>query len=459
MKLRYRVSLISLILMTLTVGICSFLTLIQSGKRSLGMIAENAVQAHRSWAYSWSSGVTSHMRGQFSAAAQRSLARYTLEKMDDDTLILMSGEDMIYNRTRIDPSEYLSLSDGRLQYVIHRAGDDSYLITGSRETVGGSSYSFYSVRDVSSVFSDIRDLAFRFSVIHASAVLLCGMILLVLLRFVFKPIEEATESAAKIADGVYDRRITAKGNDEAAALAESFNSMADAIETRIRALREEADRRELLLSALTHELKTPVTGISGNAQMLLTAVMTEEEKEEALIHIDSECRRMENLSQKMMQLILLRQQESLSLIPCDVQTLLDGVHASCAEQLRRKNLTLRIEKEAESLSVEPDLMACLLINLIDNAAKASADGSDIILHATEREISVKDFGCGIPEEEIGRILEPFYRVDKSRSRKAGGIGLGLALVDEIVKLHHAQLEIESVPGQGTTVKVVFQNEA
>ena len=459
MKLRYRVSLISLILITLTVGICSLLLLIQSGKRNLDLITENAIQSHRSRAYSWSSGVSTQMRGQFSPAAQRSLARYALEKIGDETLILMSGEDMIYNRTRINPHDSLPLTDGRLQYVIQKIGASSYLITGSRETVGDHPYFLYSVRDISSVFSDIRDLAFRFSIIHASAILICGTILLILLRFVFRPIEEAAVSAMEIADGVYDRRIHAKGDDEAAALAESFNRMADAIEIRIRALQEESDRRELLLSALTHELKTPVTGISGNAQMLLTAVMSEEEKEEALLHIDSECRRMENLSQKMMQLILLRQQESLSLVPYDAQTLLNSVAASCSEQLRMKNLTLRIENEADTLFVEPDLMTCLLINLIDNAAKASVPGSEIRMHAAEREISVRDYGCGIPEEEVGRILEPFYRVDKSRSRKAGGIGLGLALVDEIAKLHHAHLEIESTPGCGTTVKVVFPDEA
>lgn len=106
---------------------------------------------------------------------------------------------------------------------------------------------------------------------------------------------------------------------------------------------------------------------------------------------------------------------------------------------------------------DSDLLESLLINLIDNAAKASAPGSVVWLVGKKNEITVEDEGFGIPDEEIARVTEAFYMVDKARSRKAGGCGLGLALCSRIAKLHGARLVIESRQGEGTTVRVQFED--
>jgi len=111
----------------------------------------------------------------------------------------------------------------------------------------------------------------------------------------------------------------------------------------------------------------------------------------------------------------------------------------------------------DTLVMDKDLLSNLLLNLIDNAGKASHSGGIIKLMAQDNTIAVKDYGKGIPQAEIDKITQPFYMVDKSRSKKAGGIGLGLALADEIVRLHGAYLEFESAVGKGTTVKVVFEH--
>ena len=105
-----------------------------------------------------------------------------------------------------------------------------------------------------------------------------------------------------------------------------------------------------------------------------------------------------------------------------------------------------------------DLMESLLVNLIDNAMKASKEGDTIYVEAAGTCILVEDHGRGIPAEEIPKITEAFYMVDKSRSKKAGGIGLGLALCTQIVKLHGAKMEIKSKPGVGTQIRVIFSEE-
>lgn len=105
--------------------------------------------------------------------------------------------------------------------------------------------------------------------------------------------------------------------------------------------------------------------------------------------------------------------------------------------------------------IDEDLIMSLLMNLVDNACKASAEGSTVTVSADEQGLYVEDTGKGIPREEIARVTEAFYMVDKSRSRKAGGIGLGLAFCEQIAKLHHARLHIESEEGRGTRVSVLW----
>ena len=106
--------------------------------------------------------------------------------------------------------------------------------------------------------------------------------------------------------------------------------------------------------------------------------------------------------------------------------------------------------------MDADLMESLLVNLLDIAVKASKPGSEIELKAWDNTILVRDHGKGIPEEEISRVTEAFYMVDKSRSKKAGGIGLGLAICQRIAQIHGARLSIESTLGEGTSVYVIFE---
>lgn len=103
--------------------------------------------------------------------------------------------------------------------------------------------------------------------------------------------------------------------------------------------------------------------------------------------------------------------------------------------------------------MDMDMTLSLLLNLIDNACKASEEGGRICVSASEKELSVEDYGKGIPAEEIHRVTEAFYMVDRSRSRRAGGVGLGLALCRQIALLHGWELRIESTQGRGTRILI------
>lgn len=199
-----------------------------------------------------------------------------------------------------------------------------------------------------------------------------------------------------------------------------------------------------------------LTALLLHARMLRRANMTEEERDNSLAHIESQCAWLERLVQTLLRLITL--ERDIERRPCEVDELFDRVRQNTQKSLADRGVTLNVQSNGETLDCNADLVQSMLINLVDNAAKAyNADAADkrVLLTFSNNTIQVKDFGRGIPKEAMERIFEPFYMVDKSRSKKAGGSGLGLALVKRIANAHDAELIIESNIEKGTTVWVRF----
>lgn len=458
MKLWRKVSLVSVIMVTAALSVLSLLLLTGAGKRNLDYAVQSAVSTHTANAVYFEKAMHDGAGEQISAAAKRSLARYYVSSLADPNIILTAADDVVYNATSIDPALYLPLETQGKRYVITDIDEKTMLIVGDRLSVRGTDYSFYRITDVTSVYTDLLALSHRFSRISLLVILCTAALITLLVRTILRPIQRLKESTSLIAAGVYDRRIAVDEPDEVGSLAMDFNVMAQAVENRVEALKEEAERRTLFVSALTHELKTPMTSIKGNAETLLMTKMDEEEREAALLQIDADCTRVERLSHKLMQLLVLKRSDDIEPKPQSVAELLAMVCDAAKEQLKQRGLALRVENHMQQLKMDKDLLCELLLNLIDNAGKASPRGSVIALRARGDIISVSDSGHGIPPEELHRLTEPFYMVDKARSRKQGGMGLGLALAQEIARLHGAHLAFESEVGKGSTVKVVFEHE-
>ena len=230
--------------------------------------------------------------------------------------------------------------------------------------------------------------------------------------------------------------------------------MATAVESHVAELTETAQRQRLFIGGVTHEFKTPLTTMILNADTLQNAYMDEEEMKTSVAFIQRQCQWLERLTQKLLKLITLKGQikpESASL-----PRLFEQVQESMAETLEQRGTPLVVECSTETIKVDVDLMQSVIVNLVDNASKASQPGQAVRLSAYDNIIEVSDQGCGIPEAELLRITEPFYMVDKSRSKKHGGTGLGLALVKEIVTAHGARMSMESKVGSGTTVRILFK---
>lgn len=394
------------------------------------------------------------------------LEYYFKSKNDDYNICIRYAEDSqnqnnceeIYNHTSLDLQtlesinykpydddayfEYAHISVNGCDYIIFRKNLDSELI-------------YYRVQELSHVKSRMEWLAVSLLIITVVLTAITSLALSVLLRMVFKPLQQLTASTRLIADGSYDQRLRIKSNDEIGQLGESFNKMAKAIEVRTKSLEESEMKKTLFMGNLTHELKTPMTAMSGYAQTLLSTKINEEQRQEALMYIHEECSRLSRLSMKMMMLLELENENVIKLWTVPISKVFESVQKSCGAILKEKNINLEICQHGQQFTMDEDLMTDALINLTDNAVKASQPGGTVILRALENTIEVQDFGRGIPKEEQDKILEPFYMVDKSRSRRSGGAGLGLALTALIVRKHRISMEIISEEGKGTTIKLHF----
>ena len=205
-----------------------------------------------------------------------------------------------------------------------------------------------------------------------------------------------------------------------------------------------------------HEMKTPMTSIIGYADLLRGQSLTPEEQTDAANYIFSEGKRLENLSLKLLDIFVADRREitmksvSSAEIVRDLATHLKPVY-------EKAGIALQCDCEEGVCLLEPDLTRTLLLNLLENAKKAMSDGGNIRLTGTMLpdgyRFIVSDNGSGIPPEALQHLTEAFYRVDKSRSRAQGSVGLGLSLCAKIVELHHGTLHFDSEPGVGTTVTV------
>ena len=231
------------------------------------------------------------------------------------------------------------------------------------------------------------------------------------------------------------------------------------LEKSISNLEDVANRREEFIASFAHELKTPLTAIIGYADMLRSKDMSPKSRFTAAGYIFSEGKRLEALSLKLMDIIVAGK-GGFDTRKFEVGYFIRSIAAVTVPSLSNDGITLDMRWEPGEINVEPDLFKTLMINLVDNARKASHKNDTIELFGKAEDggyaLYVRDHGRGMKKEELSKITEPFYMIDKSRSRAQNGAGLGLALCQRIAELHGTALEYDSELGKGTTVRIFLK---
>ena len=213
-------------------------------------------------------------------------------------------------------------------------------------------------------------------------------------------------------------------------------------------------RREFSAN-VSHELKTPLQGIMGSAELLENGLVKPEDTPRFVGHIHKEAARLVNLIEDIIRLSQLDEGVELPSEQVEMRQLAEDVTALLETGASEKQVTVTVSGTGFSVQGVRRLLHALVFNLCDNAIKYNVPGGSVAVCAEDHRLTVSDTGIGIPAEHADRVFERFYRVDKSHSKASGGTGLGLSIVKHTAACHKAAVSLESTPGKGTTITVIF----
>ena len=228
--------------------------------------------------------------------------------------------------------------------------------------------------------------------------------------------------------------------------------------------REQREKLRREFSAnVSHELKTPLTSISGFAELMSQGLVPPDKVREFSLDIQKECTRLTNLVEDIIDLSRLEEGGGdMTWEDIDLYTLCDDVLQSLEPVAKRQAVTLRLAGESLQVRGVYQVLREMIYNLCDNAIKYNRSGGSVTVtvarSAGRASVTVADTGIGIPYEDQSRVFERFYRVDKSHSRAIGGTGLGLSIVKHAAALHGAEIKLQSQPEDGTVITVLFPGE-
>ena len=213
-------------------------------------------------------------------------------------------------------------------------------------------------------------------------------------------------------------------------------------------------RREFSAN-VSHELKTPLQGIIGSAELLESGMVKPEDTPRFVGHIRREASRLVNLIEDIIRLSQLDEGVAMPTEAVDMLQLAEEVKSILRPSAEERNVTVNLSGAGFSVTGVRRMLHEVVYNLCDNAIKYNVPGGSVNIYVEDRKLTVSDTGIGIPMEHQDRIFERFYRVDKSHSKATGGTGLGLSIVKHAVVYHHAQIRLDSAPDKGTTITIQF----
>ncbi|KOP69914.1 histidine kinase [Lysinibacillus sp. FJAT-14745] len=274
------------------------------------------------------------------------------------------------------------------------------------------------------------------------------------IRHIMRPLSNLQRAVEQMSYGNYETRVPVHSKDEIGKLSSTFNQMAEAIQ-------QEDEAQKTFLATVSHELRTPISYVKGYSEAMQNGIIPENQKEETIQLIVREANRMERLTNELLQLARMEnEQTEITLYPIPLAETLREVQKILTHQAKKKSIALHLDAD-DALIIQADEVKLkqIFINIIENAINYSYELSKVEITAFEdngsAQILIKDYGMGIPQEDLSHVTERFYRVNKARSRADGGSGLGLSIVEQLLKQLHGKIEIESEVEKGTVVKITL----
>lgn len=471
MKLWQKVFLLSAVLATLAVFFTSLGVTASWFYGSLEREKESAVQLH-AYMISDFSNAAAYRRavsGKLRLPTQeaQSLIAQTVDSLPTED----AAAGVYFENTRIAGEEMPISSEstflthaaqaGQCAVEVRSDGGEDWIYVASYLTVEGSDYLLITRSPVTDLYSQYKTQLWFVRAAGLVAAALVGLALYFAVRSLLRPLDRVNDALCEIADGDYSVRLPDNGGVEFRQLAGNVNEMVQSVEENVDRLSRIAESRKRFSDSLAHEMKTPLTSVMGLADVMrISKTMSDQERVEYANIIVHETRRLQNLSSKLLELAG-AENGAMEEKNIHVPALLREIEAAVAPLAEKSGVSLCLSK-AEDCYICGDkaLLQSLFFNLIDNAMKASRRGQTVSLSCEKVGDSVRfsvcDHGIGISDKDIKKVTEPFYMANKSRSRKAGGVGLGLSLCVEIVRLHHGKMSIKSKLGEGTEIQITLK---
>ena len=387
----------------------------------------------------------------------------------DGTVAVSSGED---NDRTLSPAIVDAISDNLKEekddYAVSTLG--GYLETrklnsfaGIWDEKGDPLYLIIVTGDLADHSAFAMDMTKRTAVVSIWVVFAAIVCVSVISRHITKPIKQMGEAAKEYANGNFNARVDAEGPDEIAELGKAFNHMAGSLSAH-------EENRNTFLSNVSHDLRTPMTTISGFVDGMLDGTIPPEQQEHYLQIISGEVHRLSRLVNTLLEVSRLESGKALRISEFNLTEKARQVIISLANKIDQKGIDIDFDGGEEDIFVSADADAIhqVLYNLLDNAVKftdgggvigiriahtkaVAADGRDKETAAKGKKalVRIRNSGKGIPEEEIPHIFERFYKSDRSRGLDKTGTGLGLYIVKTVLEQHGESIHVESVPGTYT----------
>ena len=339
-------------------------------------------------------------------------------------------------------------------------GEEYLIVCCSLIRLDGKNYYLTDSRNISEIYRQNREQEMLSQWVSIVCTVLFSVVLLLVTKLFLRPLDRVNNTLKEIAGGNYSKRLKVKGSEELRSLSENVNLMAESVEENYNKIQSVADERKQFIDSLSHEIKTPLTSVLGFAELMrMKPDISSDEVLEYSSIIAEEAARLRSLSGKMMELVS-SGNGSLEKKPVRLDELLPEISVVFEPIIKAKGVELKTAAEPVTIMADRDLFKSLLYNFVDNAVKASPENETVSFSCKEEGgfavITVSDHGKGIAPDEQKKVFEPFYMTDKSRSRKAGGAGLGLALCAEIAKKHEAVIRLNSERNKGTVITVTIK---
>ncbi len=461
MKFRHKVLICNIIFVAIAFAVSGYLLIRYNYRLNLERSYASSLEENQLLRTTIEADIASRiLRGDYESLSDVTVLREGIEKKLEGTETSV----YLYKREELDESSPFyalvqSLEAAQKKYMIQKNGTAYELLCASILGIENADIYIINTKDITEVYQSMNQQINYYRIIMVIAVAACSIVMFFISVYLTRSIKTLTNVTRKMAKGDYSMRCRIRSRDEIGELGRYYNHMAEAVEHHVAQLKEENRRREDFVANFTHEIKTPLTAVIGYSDMLRSKHMSEENIQIAADYIFSEGKRLEAMSMKLFDLILL-DKTGIEKRRIFVPDLLEAVEGSAGPVMEKRNVHLIVTPCEAYIMGDKDLLKTVFINMLDNAAKASGGQGNVILRARHKSmvvlIEVEDHGCGIPKEDVRKITEAFYMVDKSRSRKSGGAGLGLTLAAKIIDVHGGKLKIISEANQGTCMQVYFR---